>query len=60
MDKWIYVDNKAIDATRPVKADIDITDRFLMIDIMDEAVKDLGFRISLSDIKQLLEQVNNG
>lgn len=60
MIKWIYVDNKAIDGTRPVMADIDTTDRFLTIDILDTAVKDLGFRIKLEDIKQLLEHNTNG
>lgn len=60
MIKWIYVDNKAIDATRPVMADIDITDRFLTIEIKDNAVRDLGFRIKLEDIKQLLEHNTNG
>ena len=60
MIKWIYVDNKAIDGTLPVMADIDTTDRFLTIDIQDTAVKDLGFRIELADVKEILEQTNNG
>lgn len=60
MIKWIYADNYAIDGTLPVMADIDITDRFLTIEIKDSAVRDLGFRIKLEDIKELLEQDTNG
>ena len=60
MIKWIYADNYAIDGTRPVKADIDITGQFLQIEIKDNAVRDLGFRIKLEDIIQLLERINNG
>lgn len=60
MYKWIYADNYAIDGTRPVRADLDITGQFLTIEIKDNAVRDLGFRIKLEDIKQLLEHNTNG
>lgn len=60
MYKWIYADNYAIDGTRPVRADLDITGQFLTIEIKDNAVRDLGFRIKLEDIKHLLEHNTNG
>lgn len=60
MIKWIYVDNKAIDGTRPVVSDMSITGQYLSIEIKDLAVKDLGIRIRLQDIKQILEQDTNG
>ena len=60
MIKWIYADNYAIDGTRPVRADLYITGQFLTIEIKDNAVRDLGFRIKLEDIKQLSEHNTNG
>lgn len=55
MIKWIYVEDTTVDALEPIRADLQITDRFFEIGIAD-----MKIRIELKHIEKLLEQNNNG
>lgn len=55
MIKWIYVEDTKIDAMEPIKADLQIADRFFEV-----GIDDIKIRIELKHIERLLEQKDNG
>ena len=55
MVKWIYVEDTKVDAMEPIRADLQIADRFFEIGIAD-----MKIRIELKHIERVLEQNNNG
>lgn len=55
MDRWIYIEDTKVDAMEPIKADLQIADRFFEI-----GIDDMKIRIELKHITKLLEQRDNG
>ena len=55
MNKWIYVEDTRVDALEPIRADLQIADRFLEV-----GIGEIKVRIELKHIKRLLELKDNG
>lgn len=55
MNKWIYVEDTKADALEPIRADLQIADRFLEV-----GIGEMKIRIELKHIERLLEQNDNG